>query len=425
MPRRSAALAATAVALAAAAAAPGGAAAPAPVRWGAPVLMSDGRAAKEISLVLNPRDERQMFACTPAALLDPDVPQSTVYRTTDGGRSWRYVDVEPAGDARESTYEGADCDVAYDAAGTVYVADTWVGNLSVGASRDGGATWTGTPLAVSVPIVDRPWIVGGAAGTVYVTYQALQGQMPTLMWFTKSTDYGKTFSPAVPITTANADGTYTWEGNLVAHPNGRDLYQVHIRKVTPADPLAEPLNDSVQLATSRDGGLTWSTRTIAPLPERTSPETIYPIVAMDAGGHLHAAWSASRAAEKDVPVYYTTSRDAGLTWSKPLMIGAGRHERAPWVAGGPRAGQAAIAWLDTPDDPLALDEPPRWYAGYATLASGRVTATGTTTRTPLAVGPNPSYAEFQAIRYGRDGRLHVGLAVQRDGKWVLYYQRQR
>ena len=400
---------------------PGGAAAPRRLQWDQPVLVSSqGRAAREMSLVLHPRDERQMLACAPSGVLTKQSPQSHFYRTANGGRPWAYTDVE-TGDLRERAYEGGDCDVAYDAAGTLYAADTWVGNLSVGASRDGGKSWTGTPLAGTAPIVDRPWLAGGQAGTVYVTYQALQGQLPTLMWFTKSTDYGKTFSPAVPITTANADGTYTWEGNVVAAPNGRDLYLIHTRRVTLADPVAG-LNDKIQLAYSRDGGTTWATTTIADLPERPTPATLYPIVAMDGGGHLHATLSAPRTPKGDTPVYYTTSRDKGSTWSKPLVVNAGRHAWAPWVAGGRRAGEAALAWLDTPDDPGGGEA--RWFFGYATLAGGRVTAAGTTTEHPMWTGAQ-TYPEFEAVRFGRDGRLHLGMAVFREGAWALYYQRQR
>jgi hypothetical protein len=259
---------------------------------------------------------------------------------------------------------------------------------------------------------------------VYVAYQALQGQMPTLMWFAKSTDYGRTFSPAVPVTTANATGTYTWEGNLVAAPGGKDLYAIHTRRVTPAEPVAAAVNDTVQLAYSHDGGLTWATREVAPLPERPAPETLYPIIAIDGGGQLHAVWSAPRTASEDVPVFYTTSRDGGVTWSKALVVNAGRQAWSPWVTGGARAGEAAIAWLDTPDDPAATDEPPRWYAGYATVAGGRVTASGTTTSAPLWVGAQ-TYPEFQAVRYDARGRLNLGIAVFREGRWALYYQRQR
>ena len=62
-------------------------------------------------------------------------------------------------DARNYTFEGGDCDVAFDEGGTMYAADTWLFNLSVGHSSDGGKTWEGTPLSASGLVVDRPWIV--------------------------------------------------------------------------------------------------------------------------------------------------------------------------------------------------------------------------------------------------------------------------
>ncbi|HEX8003572.1 MAG TPA: sialidase family protein [Mycobacteriales bacterium] len=425
MRRRTAVPAAVAVALAAAAQ-PGGAS---PVRgtpfpqWDAPVLVSDaGRGAREISLAIDPRDERRMFACTPSGVINRQSEQSHYYVTRDGGRRWSYVDVED-GDLRQYAYEGGDCDVAYDAAGTMYVADTWVGDLSVGASRDGGRTWTGTPLAASVPVVDRPWVVGGPPGTVYVVYHAIQGQLPTLMWFTKSTDYGRTFSPAVPVTTANPSGTYTWEGNLVVAPGGRDLYAVLTRRVTPANPMVPGVDeDRVQLAYSHDGGLTWATRDVAVLPQRPTPATLYPVLALDGGGVLHATWSAPRPDRGDTPVYWTSSNDGGVTWRPPVALTTGVHAWAPWVTGGARAGQAAFAWLETPDDPAGED--PRWWFGAATRSPSGQVATGRTTRAPVWVGPQTN-PEFEAVRYTRDGRLHLGMAVFRDGVWALYYQRQR
>ncbi|HWL36544.1 MAG TPA: sialidase family protein [Frankiaceae bacterium] len=390
------------------------------VAWEPPVLVTDTQGAREMSMVLDPTNEQRMFACTPSGLQNPHS-QSHYFQTADGGDSWTYTDVETdPDDTRTQLSEGGDCDVAYDSAGTMYVADTWVGNLSVGTSRDGGATWTGTALAVNVPVVDRPWLVApGAPGVVYVTYQALQGQMPTLMWFTKSTDYGRTFSPAVPITTANLDGTYTWEGNVVTSPDGQDIYLIHSRRVTPAQ---YGLPDLIQLAYSHDGGTSWRTRTVETLPAPTTPGTLYPGIAMDAGGHLHAVWSAPRDTHGDVPVYYTTSADKGVTWSEPIVTGTTWTAWAPWVAGGRTAGEAAIAWLGTPSATPREASP--WYFGYATVSAGAITASGTTTEAPMFTGVQ-TYPEFQAIRYDSTGRLHLGMAVfGPSGTWSLYYQRQ-
>src|SRR5689334_22910299 len=175
---------------------PGSAASTSASGWGKPVLVSRTKAARETSFVINPKNEKQMFICDPSGVPATGDGQSYFYRTVDGGKKWSYVDVEGAGlDTRQYAYEGGDCDVAYDEGGTMWTADTWVGNLSIGHSKN-GETWEGTALSTTAPVVDRPWLVGGPPGTLYVSFHDLQCCSPSAMWFTKTTDNGATFSPA-------------------------------------------------------------------------------------------------------------------------------------------------------------------------------------------------------------------------------------
>src|SRR3954471_7704827 len=159
-----------------------------------PVLVSSTQAHRETSLALNPKNPSEMFLCDPSGVPNTQYNQSYFHVTRDAGASWNPIRVEGGQtDLRNYAFEGGDCDVAYDAAGTMYSADTWLGSLSVGHSTDGGKTWDGTPIAAAAPIVDRPWLVGGPAGTVHFTYQDLQCCLPSAIWYTHSTDYGKTF----------------------------------------------------------------------------------------------------------------------------------------------------------------------------------------------------------------------------------------
>jgi hypothetical protein len=338
--------------------------------------------------------------------------QSHFHRSTDGGRTWSYVRVEQGvTDTRSYAFEGGDCDVAYDAGGTAWVADTWAGNLSLGHSRD-GESWEGTALAMTVPVVDRPWIVGGPPGTLYVTYQDAQCCMPSVVWFTKTTDYGRTFSPPVAVTTAASDGAFTWQGNLAVGHGGRDLYLVYSRR---AGPFHLPVPNVISLAASHDGGVTWRSGVIATLPGKTS--TLYPSVATDAGGRLHAVWSAPR--RTDDPVFYTTSKDKGVTWSPPRALNAGRTGDAPWVAGGSK-GQARVVWLGTP----GARGTGGWYFYYATIADGRTVATGPTTTRPVC-HCDRSYPEFEMVRLDGRGRMHIGMSVLTPpSSWHVYYQRE-
>lgn len=393
-------------------------------RWAAPVLISETKAAREISLVLSPTDPRFLAACAPSGVPNTTNKQSYFHATKDGGRTWATVNVEPALDTRSAAFEGGDCDVAFDRGGTLYSADTWLGNLSVGASTDGGKTWTGTALAVTSPVVDRPWLVGGPKGTVYLSYHDVQCCMPSAMWFTKSTDFGKTFSPAVPIPTAGPEGAYIWEGNYVVAPNAKDIYLVYSRRLAP---LGVDRGMDIFLASSHDGGTTWSSAPVASLDAATS--SIYPSIGLDGGGGLHVVYATP--GEEANPVYWTTSVDRGKRWSKPLPLIGGATGQAPWVVGGARAGEAAVVWLGSPD--AETDKESDWYFYASRIKPGRGgRPTFTTVRTtpkPLFTGTQTA-PEFEMVTLDRQGRMHIGMAVFREResggapRWALYHQRE-
>lgn len=395
--------------------------------WNPPVLMSEpAKAYIEASLALDPTDSRRAFSCTPAAIEAAYDSQSWFYSTSDGGETWGYQKVEGGlQDIRGLIIEGQDCDVAYDQAGTMYVADNWIGSVSVGNSRDAGKTWTGTPLAASVPVADRPWLVAGKPGHVFMSYQDVQCCLPSLMWFTKSSDYGKTFSPAVSVTSAaDGPGAFTWQGNFVVSPSEQDIYLVYTRRQglnhIPEGP------ETIWVAHSRDGGATWESSLVATLPQQKT--TIYPSIAMDAGGVLHVVWSAP--GESSNPIYYSFSRN-GQLWHEPVALNPGKVGWAPWVAGG-AAGRAAIAWLGSPDPTAtALTENP-WFFGWAKVElvgdEPRIT-TGDTTTTPVFVGQQGK-PEFNTVRLDRNGKMHLAMAVYQvqeggSSSWVVYSQTER
>src|SRR5687768_4763486 len=75
--------------------------------WAAPVLVSDTRGAKETSLAINPRDEKELLVCGPSGVPAVFDHQSHFHRSVDGGATWSHVDVETAvTDTRQLTLEG-------------------------------------------------------------------------------------------------------------------------------------------------------------------------------------------------------------------------------------------------------------------------------------------------------------------------------
>jgi hypothetical protein len=395
--------------------------------WAPPVLASLNQAHRETSIALSPTNPDLMTVCDPSGVPNTQNNQSYFHRSTNGGAKWTYMDVELAQtDPRQYAFEGGDCDVAFDAAGTMYSADTWLGNLSVGHSTDGGVTWDGTSIAGTAPVIDRPWLVGGPAGTIHVTYQDLQCCMPSGIWYTRSTDYGKTFLPALPVTAGGLEGAYTWEGNFVVSANQQDLYLVYTRRQGPAlGSLDATGPESVWVAASHNGGLTWESHLVARMPNPAS--YLYPSIAMDKAGWLHVVF-ASRT-DSDRPIWYSFSKD-GESWTAPTPLMRGASGYSPWVAAGD-AGEAAIAWYGSPTPMTSMTEPVDWYFYWAKVTGADTpvpsVAAGTTTDTPIFTGSS-GIPEFEMVRLDAEGRMHLGMsAYRRKGGstgWSIYYQRE-
>ena len=396
-------------------------------RWGDPVLVSTDQAHRETSLVINPKDPSMMFVCAPSGVPNVADNQSYFHISSDGGSSWDPLRVEGgADDPRNYAFEGGDCDVAYDEAGTMYAADTWLGNLSVGHSRDGGKTWQGTSIATTSPIVDRPWLVGTKEGTVHLAHQDVQCCMPSAIWYTRSDDYGMTFKPSVPVATAGQDGAFTWEGNLVVSPDEKDLYLVYTRRQGALDREGP---ETVWVASSHDGGQSWKSHLLA---ERdTSASFLYPSIALDKAGYLHVVFSSPT--ETDVPVWYAFSKTQAKKWTKPIPLSRGEAGYSPWIAAADK-GDAAVAWYGSTDPSAPASASSDWYFYWAKVRDAHdgspVISTGKTTKQPIFTG-KAVVPEFEMVRLDDEGRMHIGMSAYRVDapgqrpNWAIYYQRER
>lgn len=388
--------------------------------WAAPIIVNATAAHRETSLVVSPIDPDLLFACSPSGVPNTEFGQSFFHVSRDGGDSWSYLDVETgASDPRKLTFEGGDCDVAFDDAGNMYSADTWLGSLSVGVSRDGGATWSGTPLAASAPIVDRPWLVGGPDGTIHVTWQDVQFGMPSMIWYARSTAHALTFTPAVPVATAGPDGAFTWTGNPAVSADGQDLYSVYTRRTLPSGEGAE----SVWVAASHDGGATWTQHRVANMPNPAS--FLYPSLAMDPAGGLHVVFSSRTSVDR--PIWYATSTDGALTWSTPMKLLANTAGWSPWVVSD-AAGEAAVQWYGTLDRAGNTTGTHDWYFFTARVKDGVVTQAGPTTTEPIYRGVQSATPEFNQLRLV-DGKIRLGMSAYfKDANgstgWAIFYQKE-
>jgi hypothetical protein len=299
-------------------------------------------------------------------------------RSTDGGRTFETPISLP--DTTGSNYNSWDPAVAVAPDGTVYA----VFMLTKGAqwypvvdvSFDHGKTFTQTTELVPPDPKnwgDRPFIAGGAGGTVYVTWDYgpdrstvtylcdptgscgfATGQLNVVMQ--RSTDHGKTFgsmtyvSPGFPASGGDS-------APMVIEPSGRIdvLYQgYHITDTTTyaMDPGYE------YFTASSDGGATWSA------PVQLGPNNgtmslaewwIDGDIAMDAGGNLYAVWD-TQGSGNDVG-WLSYSTDHGADWSAPVHVPPDQLQvpHVMEVSGG-GSGTAYVSFFSSAD--------PRGYADY-------------------------------------------------------------
>lgn len=352
-----------------------------------------GPGGHEVSLALAP-DGHHVAACAPP----PNVGgprQDQVYLSADDGATWAASTTIAATDPRAAlSGYGLDCDVAYDAGGTLYVTEIGgegpVQAVAVAASPDNGATWPTVSVAAGPPdvaaglnVVNRPWLTAGAAGTVHLVYQT-SGTAGTELEYAHTTDGGASWSapvvmargPGLPQSTLVADGQSLW----VAYHNATS---------GPTEML---------VAASGDGGASWATHLAT---RSVGAPQMYPALARDAGGILYMAWSEGGASPG---LRLSLSKDAGATWSSPLLVATPVLAMGATVAGGAR-GQAVLAVFGS--EPGTT--PPTWSLTWARVTDADthpLVQTATTTRSPIARGPGFP-PEYSTLRLGSDGRMRI------------------
>jgi hypothetical protein len=303
---------------------------------------------------------------------------ATVAFSRDGGSSWKVATGTGPADYRAS----GDVSVTYDKHGTAilcYIAFDQLGTdnywargatrngIFVRRSADGGATWEtqahaviAQPTKPGIPFEDKPYIVADNtdskyAGNLYIGWTEFRID-ESLILFSRSTDGGLTWSAPIEISTHHGlprDDNGAVEGFTGAVAANGTLY------ATWAD------GDSIVLASSRDGGKTFSkSRTIlktAPLyfaAAELDRANGFPEVAIDPRhgrkGLLYVTWSDYR--DGDIGVFCSTSDNEGKSWSGPVRVNSnpvhdGTDQFFQWLAVDAATGAANVIFYDRRLDP--------------------------------------------------------------------------
>ena len=264
---------------------------------------------------------------------------SSVYfaKSTDGGTTWTDPSVRVSPLGPEGRGGGVEPDIALDGSGTLYVAyrggfgntiDVWVTT-----SKDGGFTW-GTPSRVNdvsgwVQISQSygPAIALASDGVAYVAWEDWRNGDSDI-YAARSTDGGATWGTSVRVND-DAAGIEQRGDPAVAVDAWGTVY------VAWQDRRNDPQDADVFIASSQDGGLSWSPNFA--MNDVAGGWQGDPALAADGAG-VYAAWADVREGGPSGDIYFSRSTNGGLSWSANVRLneqGENGQGTRPTMAVGP------------------------------------------------------------------------------------------
>jgi hypothetical protein len=335
----------------------------------------------EVTIAINPRNPANIVAASFQAGRPPK-PRAGSYNyvSMNGGKTWKTV----ASPDPQNLVQGDDA-VAFSNDGTLYHVHLAfdgirvqrpkraMSGILVDSSRDGGLTWGEPVPAINhinsvTPFEDKPGIVVDNAenspnkGNVYLAwtrfdvYGSRDPEHHSQIYFSRSTDGGKTF--AMPFRISDTGGDCVDSDNTVegAVPSVGPRGEVYI---VWAGPLGLVFDKST------DGGLTFGKdEVIGPLPggwdfavEGLDRANGMPVTGVDLSngpnrGTLYVNWIDDRNGDRDV--FIASSRDGGETWSAPRRVNDdpvknGKAQFFTWMTVDPIDGSVNTVFYDRRD----------------------------------------------------------------------------
>lgn len=335
----------------------------------------------EVTVAINPSNPENIVAAS-FQTGHPPKPYagSYTYVSRDGGNSWKTV---PTSDPT-NLVQGDDV-VAFASDGTAYHAHLAFegirvprprraeSGMIVNVSTDGGSSWTeGTPavnhINTVIPFEDKPGIIvdnsatSRMLGNVYLAwtrfdvYGSSNPEHHSQIYFSRSTDKGRTFSMPMRISDTGGDcvdSDNTVEGAVPAVGPKGEVY------IAWGGPLGLVFDKSL------DGGLTFGKdKVIGEMPggwdfsiaglDRANgmPTTGVDLSNGPNKGTLYVNWIDARNGDPDV--FVMSSRDGGDTWTKPLRVNDdalknGKAQFFTWMSVDPVDGSVNVIFYDRRD----------------------------------------------------------------------------
>src|ERR1041384_955351 len=379
----------------------------------------------EVAVAINPANPDNIIAASfqySRTLL----PRATsfVYVTADGGQTWQ----TNANPNPQNLVQGDDA-ITFGADGAAYhVNISFEGirverprraesGILVSASRDGGQTW-GEPVPVInhinsvTPFEDKPAIVADNAngspykGNVYLAwtrfdvYGTTDPECHSQIYFSRSTDGGKTFAMPFRISDVGGDcrdSDNTVEGAVPATGPHGEVYVVWAGA------------QGLVCDKSTDGGLTFGKdRVIGEMPGGWDFEMPgldrangMPVTAVDLSQGpqrvtLYVNWIDARNGDPDV--FVAASHDGGETWSQPVRVNDdpirnGKAQFFTWLAVDPVDGSLNVAFYDRRDTTGTLTG----LTFARSTDGGRTFVNYKINQTPFACDPKVFFGDYLGV----------------------------
>lgn len=348
------------------------------VRVSAPGALNPG----EVSIAINPANTDNIIGTSLQYGVPPQQPRVSnyVYVSMDGGNSWKTVASQNA----QALTQGDDA-VTFSRDGIAYHSyisfdgirvprpKRAVSGILISSSANGGLTWNDPVPAINhlnsvTPFEDKPYVVtdneldSPNKGNVYLSwtrfdvYGSSNPEDRSQIYFSRSTDKGKTFSMPFRISDTGGDcldSDNTVEGAVPVVGLKGEVYVVW------AGPNGLVFKKSV------DGGLTFARdKAIAQMPggwdmsiKGIDRSNGMPVTGVDTSagarrGTIYVNWIDERNGDPDV--FLASSVDGGETWSAPARVNDdalknGKEQFFTWMAVDPMDGSVNIIFYDRRD----------------------------------------------------------------------------
>ena len=294
----------------------------------------------------------------PSIMMDPQHPNILIaaaninkyYTSQDTGRTWTSHSLQ------SSHGVWGDPAIAVDIHSNFYFfhlsnpsSGNWIDRIVCQKTSDNGETWNDGSYAGlnGTKAQDKQWFaIDPSDNTIYLTwtqfdiYGSASPLDSSIILFSKSTDAGESWSPAIRLNKTLGDcldSDNTVEGAVPAvGPNG----EVYVAWAGP---------EGIVFDKSTDKGVTWLDDEIHVDPMPTGWDYaipgIYranglPITACDLSngpnrGTIYINWSDQRNGGDDTDIFLAKSTDGGNTWSGPIRVnddGPGKQQFFTWMA---------------------------------------------------------------------------------------------